>query len=620
MTSAHSLRRAFVLLIACWLGLSGPAFGQVEPGAAAEAAAQAPEAEAEEAAAQEEPPEPTPQDELREQLVAFTRLRTEISALIQQIDTLEGEERASASFQARERWLEAMRVAHGLANQLARAEAAELDMAELRPQVEEALEVVSGAIPALLDRGEERLVDLRKQREVAEGEAAEAIDTQIARILESRADLDRQYLDHIADLEKVGMDSETARNDLANRLQARAEKLAGRLQLAAERLAEARIRAAATPDDASRAEAARVAEVQLDRVANSLKESVGIMASLELDTARYKRLLIESTGEISGAIFDREVAAGLLEQWTENAVVWARSNAPTVVLRVLLFAVVLMITGLVARLTRHVVERGVNTSRTRMTQLAREMVINISGRIVWILGLLVAVSQLGIEIGPLLAGLGVAGFIIGFALQDTLGNFASGAMLLIYRPYDVGDLVEVAGGVFGNVSKQSLVSTTILTIDNQTLVIPNSKIWGDVIKNVTAQRLRRVDMKFGIAYSDDIQHAEKIFASILKEHPKVLADPEPNVRLHELGDSSVNFIVRPWVKTDDYWDVYWDVTREVKLRLDREGLSIPFPQRDVHFHPEAVAPKAGTSGSDADFVQSSAGRAAGDVDGTADDD
>jgi small conductance mechanosensitive channel len=205
-----------------------------------------------------------------------------------------------------------------------------------------------------------------------------------------------------------------------------------------------------------------------------------------------------------------------------------------------------------------------------------------------IFGVLVALSQLGVEVGPLLAGLGVIGFIIGFALQDTLGNFAAGVMILLYRPYDVGDLIEVAGGS-GKVNDMTLVATTILTLDHRTLVIPNSKIWGDVIQNVTAQKQRRIDMVFGISYSDDIPHAERVMEEIVSGHEKVLDDPEPVIRLHNLGDSSVDFIVRPWVKTDDYWDVYWDITREIKIRFDSEGISIPFPQRDVHVFGETVA-------------------------------
>jgi small conductance mechanosensitive channel len=218
-----------------------------------------------------------------------------------------------------------------------------------------------------------------------------------------------------------------------------------------------------------------------------------------------------------------------------------------------------------------------------------------TGRLILLLGLIIAIAQLGIEVAPLLAGLGIAGFVIGFALQDTLSNFASGLMILVYRPFDVGDVIE-AGGVMGKVDQMNLVSTMVLTFDNQLLVVPNKQIWGGVIRNVTHQDTRRVDMKFGIGYSDDIPRAEKVLTDIVTSHEKVLKDPEPVIRLHELGDSSVNFVVRPWSKTDEYWDVYWDITREVKRRFDAEGISIPFPQRDVHVYQEAGADTNGTGG------------------------
>ncbi len=132
----------------------------------------------------------------------------------------------------------------------------------------------------------------------------------------------------------------------------------------------------------------------------------------------------------------------------------------------------------------------------------------------------------------------------------------------------------------------NLVSTNLLTLDNQLFVVPNNKIWMDVIKNVTDQDIRRVDMVFGISYSDDIPKAEATLEDILKSHEKVLDEPESMVHLHTLGESSVDFVVRPWVNVDDYWEVYWDVTRSVKLRFDEEGISIPFPQRDVHTYNE----------------------------------
>jgi small conductance mechanosensitive channel len=180
-----------------------------------------------------------------------------------------------------------------------------------------------------------------------------------------------------------------------------------------------------------------------------------------------------------------------------------------------------------------------------------------------------------------LAGLGIAGFIVGFALQDTLGNFASGLLILFYRPFDVGDFVN-AGGVEGMVNHMNLVNTTFMTLDNQRLVVPNNQIWGSVIRNVTAQTTRRIDLVFGISYDDDIEKAERIFAEIFDSQPQILDDPEPMIRLHELGDSSVNFVVRPWVATEDYWETYWEITKQVKLRFDQEGVSIPYPQHDIH--------------------------------------
>jgi small conductance mechanosensitive channel len=257
----------------------------------------------------------------------------------------------------------------------------------------------------------------------------------------------------------------------------------------------------------------------------------------------------------------------------------------TNIFQILTFALILFAFWIAARVGRGVVRRGLSRSKLKISSLAREFFIKMTGRLIMLFGLIIAIAQLGIEVAPLLAGLGIAGFVVGFALQDTLSNFASGLMILVYRPFDVGDVIE-AGGVMGKVDEMNLVSTMVLTFDNQLLVVPNKQIWGGVIRNVTHQDTRRVDMKFGIGYSDDIPKAEKVLEEILAGHEKVLADPEPVVRLHELADSSVNFVVRPWSKTEDYWDVYWDVTREVKRRFDADGISIPFPQRDVHVYRE----------------------------------
>jgi len=207
-----------------------------------------------------------------------------------------------------------------------------------------------------------------------------------------------------------------------------------------------------------------------------------------------------------------------------------------------------------------------------------------------VLGLLVVLSMMGVDMGPVFAVVGGASFIIAFAMQSTLSNFAAGLMIMIYKPFDVGNYVNVAG-VAGTVKEVSLVSTTLATPDNQVITVPNGNVWGSIITNVTVNETRRVDLVFGIAYDDDAQKAIGIMEEVVKAHPLVLEDPAPVIRMHELADSSVNFICRPWTKTSDYWAVYWDLTQQVKQRFDQEGISIPFPQRDVHVYNHTVAPQ-----------------------------
>ncbi|MCB1815394.1 MAG: mechanosensitive ion channel family protein, partial [Candidatus Competibacteraceae bacterium] len=226
-----------------------------------------------------------------------------------------------------------------------------------------------------------------------------------------------------------------------------------------------------------------------------------------------------------------------------------------------------------------------------VTNLLKNFVVNVVQKLVFFVGLIIALSMLEVNIGPFLAAIGAAGFIVGFALQGTLSNFAAGIMILLYRPYDVGDYVSVAG-VSGTVEDMSLVSTTLRLPDNQIVIVPNGQIWGDVITNVTGTDKRRVDLVFGIGYDDDIQAAQDVLEDIINKHPQVLKEPAPVVRLHELADSSVNFVVRPWSKTSDYWAVYWDITRAVKERFDQADISIPYPQQDVHIRQSPNAPAA----------------------------
>jgi small conductance mechanosensitive channel len=249
-----------------------------------------------------------------------------------------------------------------------------------------------------------------------------------------------------------------------------------------------------------------------------------------------------------------------------------------IVIVVLAFVVLWVVAMIVSRVARKALSRVPNVS-----VLLTNFLTTIAFWVTIVAGLLVVLAALGANIAGVLALVGGASFIIAFAMQNTLSNFAAGLMIMIYRPFDVGNYVTVAG-VSGTVKEVSLVSTTVTTPDNQVIIIPNGNVWGSVITNVTGSDTRRVDLVFGIGYQDDAATAQRIMEEVVAEHPLVLKEPTPVIRLHELGESSVNFVCRPWSKTSDYWSVYWDVTRRVKERFDAEGVSIPFPQRDVHLY------------------------------------
>jgi len=244
------------------------------------------------------------------------------------------------------------------------------------------------------------------------------------------------------------------------------------------------------------------------------------------------------------------------------------------------FFVALWVMYYVARLLRRATTRGL----ARVPNLSRLLQRFIVSAVYWatfILGILVVLGFFGVNVTPLFAVFGGLSFILGFAMQDTLGNLASGLMIMILKPFDTGDYIEVSGAS-GFVNEMSVVSTQIRTFDNQIIVVPNSKIWGDVITNVSVSPERRVDLVFGIGYSDSAAQAIEVLKELVAAHPKCLNDPAPEVFVGELGDSSVNIFCRPWSKSDDYWTVYWDLTGQAKERFDAEGISIPFPQRDVH--------------------------------------
>lgn len=194
-----------------------------------------------------------------------------------------------------------------------------------------------------------------------------------------------------------------------------------------------------------------------------------------------------------------------------------------------------------------------------------------------------ALNQIGVQTTSFVAIIGAAGLAVGLALQGSLSNFAAGVLMILFRPFKVGDYIE-AGGTAGTVEEIQIFSTILTTPDNKVIIVPNAKITGDNIVNYSAKDTRRMDLVFGVGYGDDLQKVKDILQNILQNDPRVLKVPEPMVGVLELADSSVNFAVRPWVKSEDYWPLFFDLKETIKKRFDAEGISIPFPQQDVHLY------------------------------------
>jgi small conductance mechanosensitive channel len=353
-----------------------------------------------------------------------------------------------------------------------------------------------------------------------------------------------------------------------------------------EELAAARIAQAdeATPENNEKVSALRG---EVSAVVDRYKLVLAALAARGGDVATHE-LYVKAVSESPVGVDDFKNPESALKLGA-MAIDWLKSPEGGIkwATKIVLFLLTLLAFKILASILGKITAKAVGALK-KTSNLLKDFFVNVVKKVVFLIGLIMALSMLDVNVGPFVAAIGAVGFVVGFALQGTLSNFASGIMILLYRPYDIGDVVNVSG-VLGKVDAMSLVSTTVKTPDNQIVVIPNGSIWGGIITNVTGTATRRVDMTFGIGYTDDIQKAQEIMEKILSGHEKVLADPAPVIKVHELADSSVNFIVRPWVKTADYWDVYWDVTRQVKERFDAAGVSIPFPQQDVHLFQENVA-------------------------------
>jgi small conductance mechanosensitive channel len=255
-------------------------------------------------------------------------------------------------------------------------------------------------------------------------------------------------------------------------------------------------------------------------------------------------------------------------------------------LKVVAAIVILIIGRWVAKIVANIIRKMM--ARADVDQTLQKFVASMTYIALMAFVVLAALNQLGIQTTSFIAILGAAGLAVGLALQGSLSNFAAGFLMILFRPIRVGDYIEGAGTA-GTVEEVGIFTTTLVTPDNKTVIIPNAAMTGDNIVNWTAKGTRRVDMVMGIGYEDDIDKAKQIMADVLAKDSRILKDPAPQIAMVELADSSVNFVVRPWAKASDYWGVYMDTHEAIKKAFDAQGISIPYPQRDVHVYQHQAA-------------------------------
>lgn len=317
----------------------------------------------------------------------------------------------------------------------------------------------------------------------------------------------------------------------------------------------------------------RSQDLLIQNEARRLQNMADLLEAMEVDASLYHKRAIQSSGRISGDILDQKVISHLFNEWWLNTRKWLAKQGPELLGKTATFIVIFLLAYLLASIIRRMLARIFQRTLPEMSELAKNFIISMSSKLLILAGLLLALSNIGVQIGPILAGLGIMGFVVGFALQDTLSNFAAGMMILIYRPFDVGDKIKSAG-VKGKVNKMNLVSTTVFTSENHQLTVPNRKIWGDIIHNITSQPLQRLDLYFSVPFNADSAVVQEAIAAVVDSCPDVVDDKAKSVRIHELGETVVKYLARFWVSTDDVNEAQWAISEGVKKRFDEEGISL----------------------------------------------
>jgi small conductance mechanosensitive channel len=472
---------------------------------------------------------------------------------------------------------------------IAKLDADSIPSAEIKRRFRHSLAGEADAYERSLTWWARKLDDLRDLRAKAAPEDLGDIE---GRINETRSTLDKVLLGRAKVLtvaDSLGMDTEQYWDQLESILKNRAESLVGRLQIAVKTRGqlERKVRDAGrarTPESEIGADRKRLqyAKRRVEGVASSLEETVDLLEARGFESTQYRQFIIETTGEITEKILDPKVLFGILSNALKDFWNWIKENAPAFLIKVLIVLAFVVVFRILFRLSWWIVRL---LGLAKLSRLMRDLVDRMLRPIATIVGLISGLWFLGVNPTHLLAGVGVASVIIGLALQDSLSNLAAGFFILATRPFDVDDVV-VSGSVFGTVKEMGLANTTIVTFDNRRLMVPNRKIWGEVIENRSAELVRRVEIEVRIGYKEDLDRSLEILRDLLDKNERVLKKPEPLIFVSELADSWIEIAVRPWVRNEDWWPLLTELPRLVRLRFAEEGIEIPIPRREVTMPPE----------------------------------
>lgn len=382
---------------------------------------------------------------------------------------------------------------------------------------------------------------------------------------------------------EAGVETTDQRSELETTLVMTVEGLNGQISLDAMTLRELRERQRENPESQELVAALGAVERKQSRSITYMDQLISLLQRLGLNTAEHEALLVAERGVVGVELMNWEVFSRLMQRKFDEVKRQLVSNGPNVVIQLLTATLVLAVFWGLAGLSKKLMQLVMQRRAVDIGQLREDTIITLTYALVIGLGVVAALSALGISLVPMLAGLGIAGVIIGFALQDSLANLASGWMILLVRPFDTDDHIQVAGDE-GIVKRMNLVATTIAGFDNTMHIVPNSRIWGNTIINYTSARLRRIDVEVSFSYNTDIDTVEDVLLDLVKEDKKILTKPAPIVHFGEMGSSSLTTFLKIWVKTPDYWEVRFSIGKRIKTRFDKEGILIPYPQLDVHLH------------------------------------